>query len=39
MRGYRTATRQELGERKQMEVCGTEGETPVREAERSRAES
>ena len=35
MRGYRTTTRQERGERKQMEICGAEGETPVREAERS----
>ena len=33
MRGYRTTTRQERGERKQMEICGAEGETPVREAE------
>ena len=31
MRGYRTTTRQERGERKQMEICGAEGETPVRE--------
>ena len=33
MWGYRTAIRQERGERKQMEICGAEGETPVREAE------